>query len=168
MRWKPSDSAKRPRNGLFASMISAANLMTYSAECPKLKRFYPFDWFQWSQWMGFSQLVLMTKEWLFWTPNHFWESPWHGHNLVFRSTHEWWQRFWWWWHSGEGHNHDEDDESGGDDENESFDGKDGTSNGVTGWFGRFNFFLGAHHGPRVFFAPYDIFTCLCYMFKWQT
>ena len=62
----------------------------------------------------------------------------------------------------------EDDESGGDDENESFDGKDGTSNGVTGWFGRFNFFLGAHYGPRRFFAPYDIFTCLCYMFTWQT
>ena len=46
--------------------------------------------------------------------------------------------------TGEGHNHDEeDDEVGGDDENESFDGKDGTSNGVTGWFGCFSFFLGA-------------------------
>ena len=58
---------------------------------------------------------------------------------------------------------DDDDKVGGNDENESFDGKDGTSNGVTGWFGRFNFFLGAH-GPRLFFVPYDIFTCLCYMF----
>ena len=71
--------------------------------------------------------------------------------------------------SGEDHNNDEeDDEVGGDDENESFDGKDWTSNGVIGWFGCFNFFLGAHHGPRLFFAPYDIFTCLCCMFTWQT
>ena len=67
----------------------------------------------------------------------------------------------------ESHNHDEDDESGCDDENESSDGKDGTSNGVTGWFGRFNFFLGAR-GPRLFFVPYDIFTCFCYMFIRQT
>ena len=46
----------------------------------------------------------------------------------------------------EGHNRDEDDESGCDDENESSDGKDGMSNAVTGWFGRFNFFFGAHPG----------------------
>ena len=69
--------------------------------------------------------------------------------------------------NGEGHNHDDNEENGGDDENESFDGEDGTSNGVTGWFGRFNFFLGAH-GPWLFFVPYDIFTGLCYMFTCQT
>ena len=69
--------------------------------------------------------------------------------------------------NGEGHNHDEDDEVGGDDENESFDGEDGSSNGVTGWFGRFNFFPGAH-GRRLFFVTYDIFTCLCCMFTCQT
>ena len=59
------------------------------------------------------------------------------------------------------HYHVDDDEVGGDDENESFDGEDGTSNGVTGWFGRFNFFLGPPRTLALFRAlRYLYVACL--------